>query len=79
MNRTENEIMNDFFELACALSLENLYCDGEISEKQAMKKYKFLQNSWKKLENEIGYQVTEENAWSWYNKKKNYIQNKKFI
>ncbi len=79
MNRTENEIMSDFFELACALSPENLYCDGEISEKQAMKKYKSLQKAWVKLEDEIGYQLTEEKVWSWYNKNKNYTQNKKIF
>ena len=43
MTRTTNEIMEDFIDLACALSPENLWCDGEASSEEVEKKLKIYQ------------------------------------
>lgn len=36
--------------IECALSPENLHCDGEISRTEANRKYKQLMSAWKQLQ-----------------------------
>ena len=59
------EIKNAFISLACALSPENLHCDGEISRSQAQRKYNALMKKWRALEKKIGRQVDEYEVFSW--------------
>lgn len=65
MKRNVDEIMSDFVRMACALSPENLWCDGEASSDEVDEKLKRINGIWETLENEIGYKVTEEDAWNW--------------
>lgn len=76
MTRNKEEIMEEFLQLACALSPENLTCDGEASEKDIQTNLKSIQKAWKELEEEIGYPITEEDTWSWHrnNMKNSYIK-----
>lgn len=52
-----------FLDLSCALSPENLHCDGEISIAEANRKYRRLMTEWKALEKEVGREVTEDEVW----------------
>lgn len=70
MKRTYNEIMNNFLDLACDLSPENLYCDGEATYDQVEATLKAVNQNWKKLEEEIGHKVTETDAWDWFRNEK---------
>lgn len=54
-----DEQKKKFERLACALSPENLYCDGECSHREAMRKQKKLVAEWRKLEKEVGRRVSE--------------------
>lgn len=65
MARTKDEIMENFVDLSCALSPENLWCDGEASSEEVEEKLKSINESWKNLETEIGYKVTEDDVWKW--------------
>lgn len=60
-----NEIKAKFGNLACALSPENLHCDGEISAAQARTKYRQLMKEWAALEKQVGRKVTENEVWDW--------------
>lgn len=53
----------EFLQLACALSPENLFCDGEISRTAAMKKKREITARWRALEAEIGAKVSETMAY----------------
>lgn len=66
MKRSTDEIMKNFTNLACDLSPENLWCDGEASGKEVEEKLKSIKESWEKLETEIGYKVTESDVWNWH-------------
>jgi hypothetical protein len=44
--------------LACALSPENLYCDGEISNAEAERKRVRIMREWARMERVIGYGVS---------------------
>lgn len=46
--------MDIFMHLCCALSPENLYCDGERSPQEARKWEKHFLNVWKELEQVAG-------------------------
>lgn len=70
MQRHKDEIMDDFVGLAGALSPENLHSDGEASQEQVQKRLKSINTSWEKLEKEIGYTVTEEDAWRYSSEKR---------
>lgn len=70
MTRSKDEIMENFLDLACALSPENLSCDGEASSEQIESTLKSLNKTWAKLEDEIGYKVTEEDAWDFHRQNK---------
>lgn len=65
MARTKDDIMENFVDLACALSPENLWCDGEASGEEVEQKLKSINEGWKKLETEIGHKVTEDDVWKW--------------
>lgn len=55
---------SEFKGLACALSPENLHCDGELSWGEAMRKQRQLLKKWAALERKIGRFVSEDDAWS---------------
>jgi len=58
------EIKDKFSRLACQLSPENLWCDGEASPTYVKRKYKELMKEWEKLEKEVGRKVSEEETWN---------------
>jgi len=71
--KKHEETMKIFFDLACALSPEDLHCDGEISQSAAQAKYRKLISQWKEQEQKINMKVSESNVWCWdatINKKK---------
>jgi hypothetical protein len=59
-----NEQRQKFLDLACQLSPENLYCDGEISPSEANRKFTRLMREWRTLEREVGRSVDEWEVWS---------------
>jgi hypothetical protein len=66
MKRTTEEIMNDFVDLAGALSSENLYYDGMATPEEVEINSQSIHNGWKELEKEIGYKVSVDEAWDWW-------------
>ena len=64
--KNNTEIMNAFLTLASQLSQENLTCDGELSKRQVQIKLRQLRTEWKRLENQIGRTMTEDEVWQWY-------------
>jgi len=52
-----------FLEIACALSPENLSCDGELSLSMVSSKRGRLNKRWKMLEGAVGRRVSEEEIW----------------
>lgn len=52
--RTDKEILSDMQRVECALSPENLHCDGEISHSAAAAKGRKLKAQWKELVKELG-------------------------
>lgn len=52
-----------FMTLACALSPENLHCDGEISLAEANRKYVDLMRKWRAAERVVGHAVHEDDVW----------------
>lgn len=79
MTRSTEEIMENFLDLACSLSPENLTCDGESPPEYVQSKLKSIQKSWKTLEQEIGHPMTEDDVWNWEFNKKDKTKNKKNI
>lgn len=65
MRRTV-EIMDDFNDLTCRLSPENLTCDGELSRTEVNRRLAQIRKEWKALEKEIGYKVSEEDVFQHY-------------
>lgn len=65
MPRTTEQIMKDFDGLACRLSPENLCCDGELNKRQVQHRFNQIRKEWKKLEKEIGRNVTEDEVWDY--------------
>ena len=61
----ENEVVNgikvkdwkQFLQLYCAMSPENVCCDGEISRAEANRRYRALVKQWKALERKVGRKV----------------------
>jgi hypothetical protein len=70
MPETEDEHMDWFSDISCELSPENLHCDGEISHAAAMRKYRALKAEWKEVEKSLGRKVSEDEADSWWMKKR---------
>ena len=58
------DIKNKFRRIACALSPENLTCDGELSREAVKKKHTNLMKEWKALEAELGRKVSEDEVYS---------------
>lgn len=58
-----NETLDKFIDLASSLSPENLHCDGEISQTEAMRKFRRLTRDWKILEKQVGFEITESEIW----------------
>lgn len=54
-----------FLSLANALSPENLHCDGEISNAQAMKRKRAIMKEWRELEVEAGRKVFDVQTYEW--------------
>jgi hypothetical protein len=61
--RTEKEIIDDIRNVYCALSPENLTCDGELSNKQVRVKRARLDRELRDLFKELGRPVSEEEAY----------------
>lgn len=55
-----NNIKAEFESLLCAMSPENLYCDGEASAAQARRTLAELNRKWSLLEDYIGFKVAKE-------------------
>ena len=62
--RTERQMMDEIRNAYCALSPENLTCDGELSRSQVKAKERNLRMDLSRLFNEIGRVVNEEEAYS---------------
>lgn len=60
-----DEIKAKFGDLACALSPENLHCDGEITVAQARTRERAIRKEWAALELQAGQKVTENEVWDW--------------
>jgi len=59
------EIKQKFQNLACALSPENISCDGELPRAAVEKRYRSLTADWHALERQVGRAVKETEVWSW--------------
>lgn len=59
------ELKTRFGDLACALSPENLHCDGEITVAQARTRERAIRKEWAALELQAGQKVTENEVWDW--------------
>jgi len=60
----DDAIHQQFMNLVCALSPENLHCDGEISVAAANRKYRSLMRAWRALEAQLGRKVSEDEVWN---------------
>jgi hypothetical protein len=52
-------LKEQFLDLACALSPENLTCDGELPKSLVIKRFKALKAKWRALEKVAGRPVSE--------------------
>lgn len=59
------DMMESFLDLACALSPENLSCDGELPPAETARRRNELLQRWQKLEADFGRQVSEDEVWEW--------------
>lgn len=57
-------LIEEFADVAAAMSPENLSCDGELSHSATVVRYRNLQRKWKSLELRAGRKVTEEEIWN---------------
>ena len=60
-----DELGDEFLDLSCALSPENLSCDGEASVAYVRQRARTLNAQWAALEKRLGRKVTEEEVWDW--------------
>ena len=60
--------LEEFSELLCELSPENLHCDGEISVSEANRKYKKLMTQWRKLEKDWAGNTVKVRSMTYYEK-----------
>lgn len=60
-----------FLDLCGQLSPENLTCDGELSAAQVRVRVARINKEWKSLEAQLGREVTEDEIWGIYLKKRN--------
>lgn len=56
--------LDRFRRLACALSPENLFCDGEVSRTVARARARALRALWAEAEHDVGRPVSEEEVWA---------------
>jgi hypothetical protein len=63
--RSENEIMRDLCEVYSRLSPESLSADGERPRSEQNRLYKQLNRRLIELQEELGEEVTEDEAWMW--------------
>lgn len=56
---------DQFIRLACALSPENLSCDGELPYRQVRERETSLRNQWEALEIQVGRKVSEYEVEDW--------------
>lgn len=56
---------DQFIRLVCALSPENLSCDGELSYRQIRERETSLRNQWETLEIQVGRKVSEDEVYDW--------------
>ena len=63
--RLTKEIKEQFSDMACELSPENLCGDGEYTQAQAKDRFEKIMIRWHKLEDQIGMKVNDEiiNQW----------------
>lgn len=54
-----------FEALSCRLSPENLCCDGLCSRAQTNARYRQIMKEWRKLEQAVGREVSEEEVETW--------------
>lgn len=59
VNGLTPELTEEFRDLACRLSPENLNCDGEISRTQAQVRYIQIMREWTALEKKAGRKVSK--------------------
>ena len=59
------KVKDEFERLACALSPENLSCDGELSITEVRRRHRVFLKAWKGLEKKIGRKVSEDEVWLW--------------
>ena len=57
------ELQGKFLDLACGLSPENIWMDGEATKAQARKRTSDLLKQWKALELIVGRRVSEDEVW----------------
>ena len=62
--RTEQEILDELRKVHCALSPENLTCDGELSRSAVRAKEAVLHAQLIRLEAELGRKPTDEEIWN---------------
>ena len=60
------KIKEEFVDLACQLSPENISCDGEISMAQVRIRRAAIMRKWGALERRINRAVTEDEVWSFH-------------
>ena len=61
--KLDEEVFDAFSSLACRLSPENLYCDGEATDACVMRELRAIKKEWKALEKRAGCKVTEDDIW----------------
>lgn len=66
--RDQKAIMNEIVDTYGALSPENLTCDGELPRSQVNARYSKLNKTLRSLFQELGKEVSEEDAWAWWEK-----------
>jgi len=59
----KKEILDQFVDLACRLSPENLHCDGEATRAEAERKARKIWKEWEVLEKKLGRSVSEDEVW----------------
>ncbi len=58
------DLHEQFLNLACALSPENLTCDGELPRAEVNRRHASLMRQWAALEARAGRKVTEGEVWA---------------
>lgn len=67
--RSEDAIQHDISCTYSALEPEALSCDGELSRREVAARYAKLQARLKALFAELGREVSEDEAWGWWDRR----------